>query len=504
MAPYPSRVPVYDAFAASRLILDRIITRLGEAQMMGCSEHVLEDYVTTAGRDLQRQLIHDQLDARAAAEPRLPAVTGADRVVRRRAEPGHARQVATTVGRIQATRIAYRAPTVSNLHPADAVLSLPERLYSFPLQKAIVHQAATGSLRQAADTLHRTTGQRISTGQLMDTVIAAAVDIGDFYQHQPIVVGDPGDLLVLTIDATGIAMIPAGLRGPAPPSPAGPQPPHEPPHARLSDRERTGRTRMATVTACYDAAPAVRTAADILPATADERADRRPGPTATGRHLDASAEHGITVMTSRLFDHAHHRDPHHRRRWIALVDGNNHQLDRITAEADNRGIQITIIIDFIHVLQYLWDAAADLHPTQPGRARFVEHTARNLLDSNTAQVIAQLTTARTTLGDDTPAPGLDRAIAYLTAKQPYLHYRQALAMGWPIATGVIEGACRHLVKDRLAITGARWSLPGAEAVLLLRALITNGDFDTYWTHHLQQEHQRTHTNRYQKQYDLAA
>jgi hypothetical protein len=209
-------------------------------------------------------------------------------------------------------------------------------------------------------------------------------------------------------------------------------------------------------------------------------------------------------MTSRLFDHAQHRDPQHRRRWIALVDGNNHQLDRITTEADHRGIHVTIIIGFIHVLQYLWDAAAGLHPTQPGRAAFVEHTARGLLESHTTQVIDQLATARNTLGDGTPAPGLDRAIAYLTAKQPHLHYRQALAMGWPIATGVIEGACRHLVKDRLAITGARWSLTGAEAVLLLRALITNGDFDTYWTHHLQHEHQRIHTSHYQQQYELAA
>jgi hypothetical protein len=77
-------------------------------------------------------------------------------------------------------------------------------------------------------------------------------------------------------------------------------------------------------------------------------------------------------------------------------------------------------------------------------------------------------------------------------------------MGWSIATDVIEGSCRHLVKDRFAITGARWSLTGAEAVLLLRALITNGDLDPYWTHHLQQEHQRTQTSRYQQQYDLAA
>jgi hypothetical protein len=136
-------------------------------------------------------------------------------------------------------------------YPGDAVLALPDRLYSFPLQKTIVHEAATGSLREAADTLHRTTGQRISTGLLMHTVTAAAADIRDFYQHQPITAGCPADLLVPSIDATGVAMIPTSLRTPAPPSPS----PH-PPHAQLSSKDRTGRTRMATVTACYDAVSA--------------------------------------------------------------------------------------------------------------------------------------------------------------------------------------------------------------------------------------------------------
>lgn len=62
--------------------------------------------------------------------------------------------------------------------------------------------------------------------------------------------------------------------------------------------------------------------------------------------------------------------------------------------------------------------------------------------------------------------------------------------GWPIATGVIEGACRHLVKDRMDLTGARWGLDGAEAILKLRALRSNDDFDDYWTYHLARERQR--------------
>jgi hypothetical protein len=100
-------------------------------------------------------------------------------------------------------------------------------------------------------------------------------------------------------------------------------------------------------------------------------------------------------------------------------------------------------------------------------------------------------------------PTAERAVAYLTAKQPYLRYHHALTLGWPIATGVIEGACRHLVKDRLDLTGARWGLDGAEAILLLRAVINNGDFDNYWRFHTHRDYQRTHATRYRDQLTLA-
>jgi hypothetical protein len=80
--------------------------------------------------------------------------------------------------------------------------------------------------------------------------------------------------------------------------------------------------------------------------------------------------------------------------------------------------------------------------------------------------------------------GADACARYLSARHEYLRYDQALANGWPIATGVIEGACRHLIADRLDIGGARWGLDGAEAVLTLRAVISNGDFEEYWRFHL--------------------
>ena len=509
MAPYPRRKPGTDDYAATRTRFDALITRLGEREMVERPEHAVEEFITGAGRDVLQQMLQDHLDARAAAEPRLAEVPGADQVVRRRAEPGHTRLLGTTLGEVEVTRIAYRAPAVSNLHPADARLALPDGRYSYPLQKAVVQESVTGALRQASDGLARLTGVRVGTQQLMQITVDAARDVRDFYrQHRvPAPAGRAGgepagrDLLVLSVDSTGVNMIDSGLREATPARDRGPQPPS----AQLACRERAGRTRMAVVTAVYDAAPAVRNPADILPTGAIERSTRRPGPKAVNRELDASIVDSTAPMVTRLFDRAEQRDPTHQRRWIVLVDGNNHQIDRIRSEAHTHKVKVDIIVDFVHVLQYLWDAAADLHPTQPGRAGFVAHTARELLEHHPARVILELTRHHDALTQTgTTAPGLKRCIDYLTAKQPHLIYHIALTMGWPIATGVIEGACRYLVKDRLSITGARWSLPGAEAVLLLRAVITNGDFETYWKFHLQQEHQRTHASRYQDQYDLAA
>ena len=307
----------------------------------------------------------------------------------------------------------------------------------------------------------------------------------------------------MSIDATGVNVIDADLRGRTRADrPAGPRPPS----AQLSRRDRRGRARMAVVTAVYDATPAARTAADILPVDAAERAHRQLGPRARNRRVNASLEYSTTPMIVDLFDQAHHRDPDHRRRWVVVIDGANHQLDQIRAEANKRGVHVDILIDFIHVLEYCWAAATDLHTSHHARAAFVQTSARALLEGHTEQVITDLRTLRDARGgtDQPAAPGLERAIAYLTSKAPHLNYQVALALGWPIASGVIEGACRHIVKDRLDITGARWSLAGAEAVLLLRTVITNGDFDAYWTFHTDQEYQRNHASRYKDQLTLAA
>ena len=139
-----------------------------------------------------------------------------------------------------------------------------------------------------------------------------------------------------------------------------------------------------------------------------------------------------------------------------------------------------------------------LHPeADPAAEQWVRSQALAVLAGDALKV-ADAIREQATEADlsGTQRKGADEAAAYLTSKAPYLDYPKALVSGWPIATGVIEGACRHIVADRFDVTGARWSLAGAEAILKLRALRSNGDWDNYWTWHLAQERRRVHESRY--------
>ena len=211
-------------------------------------------------------------------------------------------------------------------------------------------------------------------------------------------------------------------------------------------------------------------------------------------------------MIAAAFSQAEARDPRHQRTWVILVDGAEHQLGLIRAEAARRGVTIHILIDLVHVLEYLQKAAWSLHPAaDPAAEDWVAVKALAILAGDSARVAAEITAETETAGL-TPAQrtGADTCVRYLTGKDEYLRYDTALAAGWPIATGVIEGACRHIIGDRLGITGARWGLDGAEAVLTLRAVLSNGDFEEYWRFHLAQEHQRLYPGTAQGQYTLGA
>jgi hypothetical protein len=481
-------------FAGSRALFEAMLNGL-EGEAAGLSHGELEEWLDAKGRELQRQMYQDSLDLRALREARLEAVVGADGMSRGSVESGHHRGLHTVFGEVAVTRLAYRRRGSANLYPADAVLNLPDELHSHGLRRLTAIESTRGSFDDARTALERATGQKLGKRQLEALVPRAAADFDSFYSERrrpPAGAGE--DLLVLSCDGKGVVMRPDALRPATAEAAARALPKLA---TRLSKGEKRNRKRVAEVGSVYDAAPAPRTPADIMPGP-DEQDHRVPGPTAGNKWLIASVAEDAAGVVKRIFDEADRRDPQHHRTWVALVDGNNHQLDLIQAEARARQLRVPIVVDFIHVLEYVWKAAwCFFREGDPKAEQWVRKQALAILDGQAGRVAAAIRrkAARDCL-DRASRVSATRSADYLTRKQPYLDYPTALERGWPIATGVIEGACRHLVKDRMDITGARWGLDGAEAVLKLRALMSNGDFAEYWLYHSEQERLRVHDVRY--------
>jgi len=466
----------------------------------------LEKEVTVRGREVERLLLQAHLDLRAAREERLPRVTAADGGTRTRAEKGHSRQLATTVGPVTVTRIGYRAPGASIVYPADEQLSLPREKHSMGLRELAAAEAAGGSFDDAAAAVLRATGARAGKRQVEQLARRAAADFESFCarRRQPAPGGaGTGQVLVLEADGKGIKMRPDSLRPAAARKAARAVPKQQ---GRLSRGEVRTRKRMAEVGAVFEITPVPRTVDDILPGPGAATARAADAPQAENKYLTASVAADAAQVIAAVFAEADRRDPGRRQTRIALADGNKDQIACIQAEAATRDIEVPVIIDLIHVTEYLWDATWCFHPeASPDAAGWVARHARAILGGRATEVAAAIRAqAAATEGLSSSKRKIaGKSARYLQTKAPFLDYPTALAGGWPISTGVIEGACRHLVKDRMDITGARWSTQGAEAILKLRAIRANGDWARYWAWHLHQEHRRTYRN-HRNCYQLAA
>jgi hypothetical protein len=462
----------------------------------------MEQLVMVRGRELLRKVTQHVMDACAAAEPRLAGVADAAGMPRPRAERGHARTMISQFGPVVIKRMAYRLPGQPNLHPRDAVLNLPLRRYSWQVQRAVAEYVLAGAYEQAQRFVAAGTGVVIGKLQLEQITIEAAADAPGFYpalargRQEP---GRPAGPLLISADCKGVAMLPGACRRRGARAPAQ--------RVRNFEKRRgtgeKGHKRMAQTGCVFDVSPVPRTPEQVMAPGPGKQAPRALRRWYT---VDIAADRAGTIRA--IFDEAERRDPHHERTWAVLIDGGNHQIEMIRAQAARRGAAITILIDFIHVLEYLWKAAWCFHaPRDPAIEAWVTARGLDILHGRAAQVTEQI---RQLAAGRPPRPGSEhakiiaRTLSYLENKQPYLDYPRALTAGWPIATGVIEGACRHLIADRMGITGARWSLEGAQAILWLRAIRANGDLNAYWNWHIQQEHQRNHLSRYHNGYELAA
>lgn len=480
--------PFCDAYIAMDKIIERLMAMAGE----GATADAVTQLLATDGTALLGDLLQGYLD-RCAERERRVEVVGADGIERRDARTS-SRRIETPVGEVEVKRLLYQAPGVEGIAPLDAALGLPDEKYTHDLRRIVAEESAKSSFDEVVELIENRTGGSVPKRQVEELTVRAAQDFDAFYADRLYEPELTNDLLVLSFDGKGIAMRHADLRE-ATRKAAEAEPKRL--HTRLAKGEKPNRKRMAQVATVYSIAPWYRTSSDVLHGLRAERTAARPRP--TNKRVWASTQRSAQGVIDDAFAEAHRRDPDHRRRWVVLVDGQRDQLRRVQRAARKVGAEITIVLDIVHVLEYVWRAAYAFHNDgTPEAEAWVEHQLVRLLGGRSGGAVAKSMRlmARNHGLDATAAKPVEKAAGYLVKHTRLLHYDRALADGLPIATGVIEGACRYLVQDRMGRTGARWSLTGAEAILRLRALRASGDFDDYWQFHLAKEHDRTHASRY--------
>lgn len=484
-------------FTRSRAHAARLESMLASDEMSRKTHSELEEMLRSGALEWARSMLEELLEWRAHAE-REVEVEGEDKVRRRRKRPS-ARSLETLLGRVEVPRLAYQAPGSPDLHPMDATLNLPREMYSHGLRRLVAREAAKSSFQEVVESVEELTGAKIGKRQVEELAVRAAQDFDAFYEQRAAARDPKDDLLVISTDGKGIVMrtedLREGTRQAA-------QKKANKLETRLTPGEKSNRKRMAQVATVYSIAPFPRTARDVLHTlrNADEVSTRRPRP--TDKRVWASVDKGMAAVIREAFDEALRRDPDKERRWVVLVDGDPKQVRAVKAEARRVGVKVTLIADIVHVIEYIWDAARALFGGSNSKAeRWVSDRLLALLSGRSGGDVAKTIRwweARTKDLDASAHATIRKTCSYLAdrTRTRMLGYQEALRDGLPIATGVIEGACRHVVKDRMDRTGARWSLTGAEAVLRLRALRASKDFDAYWTFHLEQDRLRNHASRY--------
>lgn len=461
----------------------------------------LEKLVEKEGRELLRLLLQAHVDSRGSGDIGT-SLEGADGIIRTHRRIGE-RQIKSIFGAIECERLGYGKRNTESLFPKDSHLNLPENSHSYELQRRVALEVIKGSFDDAVESIAETTGQLIYKQQVEHIAVCVSADFDAFYQanlsNENIEEAKEAALVVLTTDGKGIVMHKDDLR-PATRKKA--ETNDKKLEARLSPGEKRNSKRMATVASVYNIDPFIRSPEDFKNELASikpvEDTTLRPKPIA--KRVWASVEKSPEEVIQELFDEALHRDPLIEKTWVVLVDGAPSQIHRIEVEAKSRGINITIICDIIHVIEYLWKAAWAFFDKGDKKAEaWVNERFIKILEGHSSHVASGIRQAATKKKlSKKNRETIDICCDYLLNKAPYLKYHEYLQKGFPIATGVIEGACRYLIKDRMDITGARWRIKGAEAVLKLRSLKASGDFANYWRFHEQQEFNRNHASKYKK------
>ena len=385
-----------------------------------------------------------------------------------------------------------------SLRPISARLSLPAGRWSFLLQEFSQMLGVDQAYDQAMKNLGKIFGSDFSVDTAERVNGNMGRSAGEFLDELPMPeAGSEAKLLVASADCKGVPLVKDDSEKVA---------------AFETAKKNPGNRRMATVTSVYSVEPNVRTAEDIAAALfrdePEENAAKqsRPKPqnkntTAHFPELAKDEEGGETAITGIQVGLAWIAAQVRARRrpgqvLITLMDGQE-SLWKTMLIYFTFGARTIPILDILHALAYVWKAANLFEKDEQARRAFTRERLLKILRGEVAGVIQGLRSLGTRRGlKGEKLKTLRQVCGYLEKNSDRMRYDVYLRRGYPIASGVIEGACRHLVKDRMERSGMRWTLEGARSMLNVRAAFQSDHWRTFIDWHIENEVTQTHPNRH--------
>jgi hypothetical protein len=412
-----------------------------------------------------------------------------------RLDASRSRPYLSIFGEVAIQRTCY-GPDRVEVAPLDARLHLPRRQYSYLLQKWLGAFVIDDAHAEAVQKLQTILGLSISVKASEDLNREQASDVEPFQDSLPVPEpSEEGPIVVVSADCKGVPLVRSALAGVEEES-TQEDTTRSSPHHRRGKGEKANTKRMAAVGAVYTIEPFVRTTDEVIDELQRTKAaTRRPAP--QHKRLRADLLLGKVSLFLWLADELCRRNPSGAKPVVFLSDGERALHDR---QGEYLPEGVTCILDLLHVLERLWKVAWCLFEegTQKAQAeQWVEDRLRMLLDGKVGYVIGglrQTLTKRKLKGSRRKT--MREVIGYFDGNRSRMRYDEYLAAGYPIGSGVIEGACRHLVKDRMERAGLHWTPAVAQAMLDLRSTYVNGDWEAYQAYRIRRETQRLYPHRH--------
>jgi hypothetical protein len=356
----------------------------------------------------------------------------------------------------------------------DGELNLPGRRYSYLVQEFSSRLAVKMSYGDALEILCSFFPVKMPIRSLESIVGDLCDEVDRFYEEKGSPHGCPEAVVtVATVDKKGVVIRKpnTGEAGPV---------------SAPANSDKPGKKKMATVISTYVTQRHVRTPDDILREVSDEgSSESRPKP--QNKLTWGSLIDGPEKTVARLKKAVDQRLPKGNK-LVCILDGERSLWALVRAYFP----AAFFVLDIFHVLEHLGKAALCFHDEGSPQAReFVTQRLKMLLDGRAGRLIGglkQMLTKQEISG--AKMHSLEQVIGYLEGNRKHIRYKICLAKGYPIGSGVIEGACRNLINDRLELTGMSWTPRGAESVMRLRSVHINKDWDAFWKHRRASERQR--------------